>query len=274
MAYERPEPFQSSKRWRQLAITLCGMGLLLLSLAYLQFGPEVYVPKARGISLPDQAKIAFSTDSRLETVIKQLVFITSQDKPEGGSTTINLGTGFLADRDLIVANEHLVGTDSSSPIIVICFGREKTAKVLYQDPLHDIAVLEAVGCGGEKVAFSAAALAPGELVRALGYEINKAERTARVYSSRLTVSAERTYLLPPDVEPSAKAAREAGIEVITLNGALRHGNSGSPIVRPSGDIVGMAVFILDEEERKDGQGQTLAVSAADIAVAIMMARAK
>lgn len=281
MDYEPSAPFQSTRRWRQLATALCGMSLVILALVYLQFGPEVYMPRQnlahpveRGmdkLEVVNAPSLVFATDTRYEAILKQVVLVTSSDS----RGKVRNSSGFIVAKDLVMTDRHLFPDGTDSPTQVTCFGIRWTAIIIKTSASADFAILNAPGCGGEKVTFATETPRVDEPLEALGLDINLQQRTAKYLRIR-------TRALPnPSLEMMKAASFEDeygakivgriltdGTDLVTVAGYAPRGFSGGPIIRPNGDIVGMTSFADSANQRSH------AIGAADLVIGLSQVSVK
>jgi serine protease Do len=158
----------------------------------------------------------------------------------GGSGT---GTGFLVDaaRGWIVTNAHVAGRSPSELTVKWANGQKSKATAIYVDPHVDTAVLAVDPPEARK--YQAARLAcgtspgAGHPVGVLGHPIG-----FRYNASRGIVSG---------------ATSRFGEDLILMDAAVNHGNSGGPVLSlESGTVIGIATLAMNSE---DVHGITLAV---------------
>lgn len=164
---------------------------------------------------------------------------------------IGTGTGFLYMSGIVVTAAHILdsqGYTNITRLIVWCGGENAEAEILAIDTLRDVAVL-AADCGAEDLKLDQKRLADKERLYITGFD----------YSTRFLV---RRYLKPTWARPKAtftvrvpelmeprinrmlvETAKRKIPRVQAVDGMLVPGNSGSPVIRPDGSIVGMAVMV-------------------------------
>ncbi len=144
------------------------------------------------------------------------------------TTQSGTGTGFcLRDRGLIVTNNHVVANNRE----VIISGRkiEKCmARVVYFDPLNDLAFIqlpEGIDVPPVRLA-ERSVLKEGESIVAIGHPFElKYTATQGIVSK-----AQRLY---------------RNLNYIQIDAAINPGNSGGPLVNQAGEIVGVNTFIIE-----------------------------
>ncbi len=146
------------------------------------------------------------------------------------ATPYGSGTGFYnKEHQVFITNYHVIaGSDE-----VIISGRKlkkTTAKVLYFDPLYDIAFIEAPDNPDlETAAISTTAVAEGDNIIAIGHPYGlKYTATQGIVSKASRMYNEISY--------------------IQIDAAINPGNSGGPLVNMNGEVVGVNTFIISEGE--------------------------
>lgn len=140
------------------------------------------------------------------------------------------GTGFiLADVGIIVTNYHVIKNCDEA----VVNGREfkKTrAKVLFTDPLLDVAFLESpVERSSSGPVLSAGPVLEGDSVLAIGHPFGlKYTSTSGIVSK-----TDRDY---------------NGIKYFQIDAAINPGNSGGPLINSKGEIIGINTFIIKDAE--------------------------
>ena len=144
------------------------------------------------------------------------------------ATPYSTGTGFyLKDQNLIITNEHVVRDNRE----VVIYGNrieKQMAKVLFTDPKHDLAFLQApdsiidaplVELGVGKV------MSQGDKIIAIGHPFGMKYSTTQGIVSNTT-------------------QEKNGLKYIHHDAALNPGNSGGPLIDEEGAIVGVNTFII------------------------------
>ncbi|MGI9000036.1 MAG: MarP family serine protease [Pseudonocardia sp.] len=152
------------------------------------------------------------------------------------------GTGFVVGPQLVMTNAHVVaGTSDTGVEVVDRRGQtvELAANVIFYDPGIDVAVLRVPDLDAEPLVFSQQPASTGDDVIVLGYPLD-GPFTATVGKIR-----DRITLSGPDIYDNGEVTRE----VYTVRAEVRSGNSGGPMISPTGQVVGV-VFgaALDVEE--------------------------
>ncbi|MCB0705055.1 MAG: trypsin-like peptidase domain-containing protein [Saprospiraceae bacterium] len=147
------------------------------------------------------------------------------------ATPYSTGTGFyLKTPNIIVTNEHVVR--GNKMVVITCKGMHKcVSRVLFSDPLHDLAFLEVpevndlpnVLIGPDKLP------SQGDQVIAIGHPFGLK------YTSTLGIISNTEHQL-------------GDIRYLQHDAALNPGNSGGPLVNLRGEIIGVNTFVV-----RDGQ---------------------
>ena len=152
------------------------------------------------------------------------------------------GTGFVIAPELVLTNAHVVaGTDETSVEVVNSRGRtrEMTAAVISYDPAVDLAVLYVRGLQAPALDFVSDAAGVGQDAIVLGYPLDGP------FTPTAAKVRDRIQLRGPNIYDSGEVTRE----VYTVRAVVRSGNSGGPMIRPDGKVLGV-VFgaALDDSE--------------------------
>ncbi|WP_246383350.1 MarP family serine protease [Nocardioides stalactiti] len=152
------------------------------------------------------------------------------------------GTGFVYAPDRVMTNAHVVaGVDD--PEVEVGDGTELARVVLY-DPELDVAVL-AVDTGDAPILQFDEDLEAEDPVAIVGYP---EDGPFDVQPGRIRANP---TLRSPDIYGSGTVLRD----VFSLRGLVRPGNSGGPIITPSGDVGGV-VFAASVEDDDTGYALT------------------
>jgi S1-C subfamily serine protease len=152
------------------------------------------------------------------------------------------GTGFVIAPELVMTNAHVVaGTDETSVEVVNSKGRtrEMTAAVISYDPTVDLAVLYVRGLQAPALSFASDAAGAGQDAIVLGYPLDGP------FTPTSAKVRDRIQLRGPNIYDDGEVTRE----VYTVRAVVRSGNSGGPMIRPDGKVLGV-VFgaALDDSE--------------------------
>ncbi|GLY68632.1 MarP family serine protease [Amycolatopsis taiwanensis] len=149
------------------------------------------------------------------------------------------GTGFVVAPQRVVTNAHVVaGTDETS--VETAQGR-LSARVVYFDPAVDLAVLAVPRLQASPLSLSAEAAKSGDSAIVLGYPLDGP------YTATAARIRNEITLQGPDIYDARTVRRD----VFTIRAQVRSGNSGGPLVDPSGTVVGV-VFGASVEDGDTG----------------------
>ena len=141
-----------------------------------------------------------------------------------------------------MTNAHVVaGTDETSVEVINSRGRtrEMSAAVISYDPSTDLAVLYVRGLQAPVLEFAPETASIGDDAIVLGYPLDGP------FTPTSAKIRDRIQLRGPNIYDSGEVTRE----VYTVRAVVRSGNSGGPLIRPDGKVVGV-VFgaALDDSE--------------------------
>jgi S1-C subfamily serine protease len=149
------------------------------------------------------------------------------------------GTGFVAAPQRVVTNAHVVaGTDETS--VETSRGR-LSARVVYFDPEVDLAVLAVPRLQAPPLTLATDPAKQGDSAIVLGYPLDGP------YTATAARIRNEITLQGPDIY-DAKTVRR---DVFTIRAQVRSGNSGGPLVDPSGAVIGV-VFGASVEDADTG----------------------
>lgn len=153
------------------------------------------------------------------------------------------GTGFVYAHDRVMTNAHVVA-GVTGPRVDVPDGRTLHARVVVYDPERDVAVLYVPGLNVHTLDFAGQAKRGDDAVVA-GYPRNGPFRgdPARIRSLQQARG--------PDIYQDAIVTRE----VYSLHARVEPGNSGGPLLSPSGKVYGV-VFAVSVEDPQTGYALT------------------
>lgn len=137
------------------------------------------------------------------------------------------GTGFVVAEDRIVTNAHVVA-GVPEPVVEVPNGQALDGRVVYFDPVDDLAVIAVLGLDAAPLDLSAP-LAVGDEAVVDGYPFGGPFQTGP--AEVLAVSDEQIA----DIYGTGSAARE----VYSLAARVNPGNSGGPLLTTDGDVAGV-----------------------------------
>jgi S1-C subfamily serine protease len=170
--------------------------------------------------------------------------VRSTVKIEGvACSRIQEGSGFFVAEDLVVTNAHVVAGEDASTV-ELADGSTLDADVVAFDPDRDLAVLRTSGGGGPPLSLRDASV--GDVGGVFG----------RPGGGPLEISpfrvADEITAVGRDIYDSGSTSRE----VLVLASELAPGDSGSALVDPAGDVVGVAFAVAPD---KPGVAYALAI---------------
>jgi serine protease Do len=178
--------------------------------------------------------------------------------PQGREQLVPVsGTGFIIrSNGTIITNQHVV-TGSERVVVTLSDGTDLPARVLGEDPITDIAVLQVdrTGLPTARIGKSRDLLI-GEWVVALGnpfaYLLGNSEPTVTAG----VVSAVGRNILP--------SRDQAGLylDMIQTDAAINPGNSGGPLANSLGEVVGVNSSIFSQSGGSVGLGFAIPIERA------------
>lgn len=162
------------------------------------------------------------------------------------------GSGFVISPDHVMTNAHVVAGVRSLTVTTPGPGsRTLVGTVVLFDPQRDVAVLYVRGLGRPTLTFSRTAAVGASAVVAGYPENGPFKAVAARISGRQTVTG-------PDIYQQASTTRD----VFTLRADVEPGNSGGPLLSPSGQVDGV-VFAKSTDTPEVGYALTAAEVAGD-----------
>jgi S1-C subfamily serine protease len=155
------------------------------------------------------------------------------------------GSGFIYAPEHVLTNAHVVaGTNSVS---VVQNGNRLAAKVVVYNPERDLAVISVPGLGGPVMSFATGRAATGADAIVLGYPQDGP------YNAQSARVRDVGLIRGPDIYNEATVTRD----IYTIRGLVRSGNSGGPLVNPSGQVLGV-IFAAAADDQQTGFALTSA----------------
>jgi S1-C subfamily serine protease len=155
------------------------------------------------------------------------------------------GTGFVVADDRVVTNAHVVaGVDT--PIVELPGVAAREGRIVYFDPVDDLAVIAVDDLGARALPF-APTLAAGDAAVVQGYPFGGPFTMVSA-----GVNSVGTAMVP-DVYDDASHPRE----IYSLQATIRPGNSGGPLLTDEGAVAGV-VFARAEDDDDLGYAMTMA----------------
>lgn len=194
-------------------------------------------PETGPVAVPDVAINTPALESAAESVVK----VTGNAWQCGQNQS---GSGFVVARDRVVTNAHVVaGVDE--PVIEVPGGGSFSGRVVSFDPQRDLAVIAVDGLGAKPLAMTKTLSAGDEAVFdgfPLGGPFASGPASIRRVS---TVDVPNIYGTNP-----------RPLELYSLAANVQEGNSGGPLLDPSGGVVGV-VFAKSVDQPSVGYALTL-----------------
>ncbi|MDY0911128.1 MarP family serine protease [Microbacterium sp. CFBP9034] len=155
------------------------------------------------------------------------------------------GSGFVIAADRVVTNAHVVA-GVEQPVVELPGVTAREGRVVYFDPIDDIAVIAVDSLGVDPLPF-APTLAPGAPAVVQGYPHGGP-------FTMIPAGVLSTGTVPvPDIYDESAAPRE----IYSLQAAVRPGNSGGPLLTDDGEVAGV-VFARGEDDPERGYAMTMA----------------
>jgi uncharacterized membrane protein required for colicin V production len=151
------------------------------------------------------------------------------------------GSGWVAGRNLVVTNAHVVAGETATKVQVGGTGRPLPAEVVVFDELNDVAVLRVNGLGLTPLRL--AAPRPGEAAAVIGFPEN----------GPLDIEPARTEKTEPVISSDAYDRGPVERVVTRFRVYVRPGNSGGPAVNENGRVVS-TIFAIRTGSDNSGYG--------------------
>jgi S1-C subfamily serine protease len=165
------------------------------------------------------------------------------------------GSGFVIAPDRVLTNAHVVA-GVTSPSVQVSDGRMLPAQVVLYDPERDVAVLSVPGLNGTPLEF-ANPISRGQSAIVVGYpEDGPFDAVAARVRSVQNASG-------PDIYQNRQVTRQ----IYSLFAIVRPGNSGGPLLTPSGRVAGV-VFAASVDNPRTGYALTAHEVAPDASAGI------
>lgn len=153
------------------------------------------------------------------------------------------GSGFVAADDLIVTNAHVVaGVDT--PVVELPGRDAREGRVVYFDPIDDLAVIAVGGLGAAPLPV-VPPVAAGAAVAVQGYPLGGPFTSGAAFV--LSVGSAPV----PDIYDQSSTPRE----IYALDADVRPGNSGGPLLTDAGEVAGV-VFARGSDDERRGYAMT------------------
>ena len=149
------------------------------------------------------------------------------------------GSGFPYADERVMTNAHVVA--GTRDVAVEVNGDRLQAKVVVYDPERDLAVLYVPGLRAPIMPFVAKPAATGASAIVLGYPQDGP------YDAQSARVSDVSRITGPDIYDSNNVTRE----IYTIRSLVRSGNSGGPLITPSGQVLGV-IFAAAADDRNTG----------------------
>ena len=191
----------------------------------------------------------------LEEVAKELPFDPSQLNPyeqamledklrhaprdEDGRIKVGGGSGFIISPDgVILTNKHVVTEPHAAYSILTNDGKKHSTKVLFFDPINDIAILKIDGKNMPTVPLAKSPkLELGQTVIAIGNALGEFSNSV---STGVVSGLSRLITATTDMAGHQEKLRG----LIQTDAAINPGNSGGPLVNMEGEAIGINAAIV------------------------------
>jgi S1-C subfamily serine protease len=216
--------------------------------------PQVFANLPRPVSppvdLPSNAVARDAVRAAQESTVRVVA-------PACGGT--QLGSGWIAARDLVITNAHVVA-GSREGIQIQEQGADATLQgdVVLYDPDTDLAAVRVSGLTGPVLDLEESPQDRGTPGATLGYP---GESDGELVARRAAVQS-RYEAVGRDIYGQSSVTRE----IYELRSVVRQGDSGGPFVLPDGRVAGV-VFAASTTDRDTGYALTGAEIAPDLAQA-------
>jgi serine protease Do len=194
---------------------------------------------ANGVYLETEERM-IAAAAKVRPVVVSIINYAEQERRRSGSESkrekSSLGSGIIFDKKggkaLIVTNAHVVQNAAELQVVLVD-GRQREAKIVGQDTISDLAVLEVDGEGIDTVATigDSRKLRDGEMVIAVGNPLGFG------YSLSQGIVSYSNRVIPISLNQDGIYDWEQ--EVIQTDAAINQGNSGGALVNLDGEVIGI-----------------------------------
>ncbi|MFC3992788.1 MarP family serine protease [Actinoplanes siamensis] len=158
------------------------------------------------------------------------------------------GTGFVYADERVMTNAHVVA--GTRDVVVETNRGQLEGTVVVYDPKRDLAVIRVPGLEAPAMPFVTKKAASGASAIVLGYP---QDGPYNAQSARVRDVGDITG---PDIYESGDVTRE----IYTIKSLVRSGNSGGPLIAPSGEVIGV-IFAAAADDKNVGFALTAAEAA-------------
>ncbi|GIF25248.1 S1-C subfamily serine protease [Actinoplanes tereljensis] len=149
------------------------------------------------------------------------------------------GSGFVYANERVMTNAHVVA--GTSTVKVEANGDTLEGKVVVYDPERDLAVIYVAGLRAPVMPFVAKEAATGAGAIVLGYPQDGP------YDAQSARVRDVGNITGPDIYDSGDVTRE----IYTIYALVRSGNSGGPLITPTGQVLGV-IFAAAADDKYTG----------------------
>jgi S1-C subfamily serine protease len=149
------------------------------------------------------------------------------------------GSGFVYARERVMTNAHVVA--GTREVAVEVNGRRERGTVVVYDPARDLAVIHVPGLTAPVMPFVPKAATTGASAIVLGYPQDGP------YDAQSARVRDLGRITGPDIYESGDVTRE----IYTIRSLVRSGNSGGPLITPSGQVLGV-IFAAAADDKNTG----------------------
>jgi len=158
------------------------------------------------------------------------------------------GSGFAYADERVMTNAHVVA--GTRDVAVEVNGNRLQGKVVVYDPERDLAVVYVPGLRAPIMPFVAKPAATGASAIVLGYPQDGP------YDAQSARVSDVSRITGPDIYDSGDVTRE----IYTIRSLVRSGNSGGPLITPTGQVLGV-IFAAAADDKNTGFALTAAEAA-------------
>jgi S1-C subfamily serine protease len=158
------------------------------------------------------------------------------------------GSGFVYANERVMTNAHVVA--GTREVAVEVDGERLGGKVVVYDPERDLAVVYVPGLQAPVMPFVPKAAATGASAIVLGYPQDGP------YDAQSARVRDVGKITGPDIYDSGDVTRE----IYTIKSLVRSGNSGGPLITPTGQVLGV-IFAAAADDKNTGFALTASEAA-------------
>jgi S1-C subfamily serine protease len=189
--------------------------------------------RAREVAAPDPALAGSQVVSNARrSVVKVLGTAPSCSRRIEGS-------GFVYARERVMTNAHVVA--GTRDVSIEVRGDRFDGKVVVYDPDRDLAVIYVPDLDAPVMRWAPREAGTGANAIVLGFPLDGP------YNAQSARVRDVGPITGPDIYDASKVTRE----IYTIRALVRSGNSGGPLVAPSGDVLGV-IFAAAADDPKTG----------------------